>query len=340
MAEKVEITPEIQSRLDALAEKYEASGQELLAFLDGLLYQDYNTYWDYIHLDTLLSLQNPITSFPDEEVFIMYHQITELYFKLSLHEISQLAEARGEVDGETFVSKIQRINRYFSALTHSFGVMERGMKREEFLKFRMSLIPASGFQSVQYRMIEIGATDFINLVELPHREALREEAHDIPKLYQYVYWKKGATMADTGQKTLTLRQFEKKYSPKLLQMARDYQECNIWQVYRSLPEEEQHKESTREQLRQLDLNVNVNWPLQHYRTSAVYLAQRPNDILSTGGTNWQKYLPPRFQKRIFFPELWTAQEKEEWGKSWVQSVLEEAEEAPKPQGGAKQEEKL
>jgi hypothetical protein len=40
---------------------------------------------------------------------------------------------------------------------------------------------------------------------------------------------------------------------------------------------------------------------------------------TTGGTNWQKYLPPRFQKRIFYPELWTAQEHEDWGKGWVET---------------------
>jgi tryptophan 2,3-dioxygenase len=41
----------------------------------------------------------------------------------------------------------------------------------------------------------------------------------------------------------------------------------------------------------------------------------PEDIKATGGTNWQKYLPPRFQKIIFFPSLWSSQEKEEWGKA-------------------------
>ena len=76
-------------------------------------------------------------------------------------------------------------------------------------------------------------------------------------------------------------------------------------------------------MRLLDLNVNVYWPLQHYKTSVVYLARRPADVRATGGTNWQKYLPPRFQKRIFYPQLWTEQEKEEWGKSWVNEVLEE-----------------
>ena len=44
---------------------------------------DFPTYWDYINLDTLLSLQHPVTPFPDEQIFIIYHQTTELYFKLS-----------------------------------------------------------------------------------------------------------------------------------------------------------------------------------------------------------------------------------------------------------------
>ncbi|HBF19828.1 MAG TPA: tryptophan 2,3-dioxygenase, partial [Cryomorphaceae bacterium] len=83
----MEITPELNDRIQKLADKYHASGQELIAYLDGLLYAEYNTYWDYVHLDTLLSLQTPRTSIPDEEIFIMYHQITELYFKLTLHEM-------------------------------------------------------------------------------------------------------------------------------------------------------------------------------------------------------------------------------------------------------------
>lgn len=323
MAESVRITPEIQERLDALAEKYEASGQELLAFLDGLLYQDYNTYWDYIHLDTLLSLQNPITPLPDEEVFIMYHQITELYFKLALHEMQQIAFA-DDLSVETFKIKVERLNRYFSALTHSFGVMEKGMKREQFLKFRMSLIPASGFQSVQYRMIEIAATDFIRLVAKDKREELRNQNLPFDELFKYIYWKEGATITASGEKTLTLKQFEKKYSRPLIDWAEKFKDCNLWQRFKKIEAEAQEKETLANELRAFDLNVNVNWPLQHYRTSTVYLAARPDDILSTGGTNWQKYLPPRFQKRIFYPDLWSTEEKAEWGKTWVKSVLEEA----------------
>jgi tryptophan 2,3-dioxygenase len=323
MADHVNVTPDIQKRLDALAQKYQASGQELLDFLDGLLYQDYNTYWDYIHLDTLLSLQNPVTDIADEEVFIMYHQITELYFKLSLNELKQLAFDDACLNKARFLEKTQRINRYFGALTHSFGVMEKGMDRNEFLKFRMSLIPASGFQSVQYRMIELACTDMINLTEKSVRPELSAKADDVDSLYEHIYWKRGATLADTGAKTLTLKQFEKKYSEKLKRHARKFMAHNLWRRFLALPPEDQKDQDLIDQLRLIDLNVNVNWPLQHYKTSVVYLARRPHDVRATGGTNWQKYLPPRYQKRIFFPDLWTAQEQEEWGKSWVQGVLDE-----------------
>ena len=84
----------IESRIKLLEEKFNAMGQDLTSYLDGLLYADYLTYWDYIHLDTLLSLQSPKTKFPDEEVFIMYHQITELYFKLAIHEFKQISHAK------------------------------------------------------------------------------------------------------------------------------------------------------------------------------------------------------------------------------------------------------
>ncbi|MEM0933356.1 MAG: tryptophan 2,3-dioxygenase family protein, partial [Bacteroidota bacterium] len=146
----------IKSQIHKLEEKYKHSGQDLSAYLDGLLYQRYLTYWDYVHLDTLLSLQVPRTHFPDEEIFIMYHQITELYFKLILHEQKQLVEDKSQ-DVSFFKEKVRRINSYFQALISSFSIMIRGMEREQFLRYRMALLPASGFQSVQYRMIEIYA---------------------------------------------------------------------------------------------------------------------------------------------------------------------------------------
>jgi tryptophan 2,3-dioxygenase len=52
-----------------------------------------------------------------------------------------------------------------------------------------------------------------------------------------------------------------------------------------------------------------------------YLAKTDENIASTGGTNWKKYLPPKFQKRIFYPNLWTQEEKDQWGKGWVEDQI-------------------
>ena len=318
----MDLKPEIIERIKLLNEKYQSMGQDLVSYLDGLLYADYLTYWDYIHLDTLLSLQNPKTNIPDEHIFIMYHQITELYFKLCMHEYQQLA-LKENLDAKFLTSRISRINRYFDALTTSFDVMVDGMDPQQFLKFRMSLLPASGFQSGQYRMIEICSANFKQLVAKDIRDKFSDyfNEDDIEKMYEHIYWKAGATELATGKKTLTLIQFEEKYQTQLIQLAKKFKDKNLWSLYKSLSKEEQQNEALLLALRQMDVNVNINWPLSHYKSAVRYLQKDPEDIAATGGTNWQKYLPPRFQKRIFYPELWNDEEIEEWGKAWVKSVI-------------------
>jgi len=312
------ISPEIESRLALLQEKYEAMGQDMISYLDGLLHADFLTYWDYIHLDTLLSLQNPKTPFPDEEIFIMYHQITELYFKLVLHECKQITE-KEILTADFFTARIRRINRYFDALIESFEIMVDGMEKEQFLQFRMSLLPASGFQSGQYRMIEIYSTDFINLVALDKRKELRSAP--IEDQFEYLYWKFGATELSTGKKTLTLKQFEKKYSRLFIDLAKAVTNKNFNALLQQLQYEQQSTTQLENELRLLDVNVNVNWPLSHYKSAVRYLNREPDEIKATGGTNWQKYLPPRFQKLIFYPSLWTKEQEDNWGKAWVEDVL-------------------
>ena len=94
---------------------------------------------------------------------------------------------------------------------------------------------------------------------------------------------------------------------------------NIWQKYLSLSKTDQKNIKVIDALKQLDINININWPLVHYKSAVRYLQQNTEDISATGGTNWQKYLPPRFQKRIFYPKLWSNQEIEDWGKGWVEN---------------------
>ena len=310
-----------EEKIKLLEEKYAQAGQDLNGYLDGLLLSNYLTYWDYTQVETLLTLQNPKTDFPDEMIFIMYHQITELYFKLALSEFEQIGNNgpnilsngklvgnKEKLDATFFIERVGRINRYFEALTKSFEIMINGMEKEQFLRYRMALLPASGFQSAQYRKIEICSTDFFNLVDKEVRPSLKDKNPSIEEMFQNIYWNKGATELSTGKKTLTLLQFEKKYGKEFISLGHEYKTKNIWAKYKSLPEADQQNSKVINALKELDVNVNINWPLVHYKSAVAYLQQNTEDIAATGGTNWQKYLPPRFQKRIFYPELWTAEE--------------------------------
>jgi len=302
---------ELQANLRLLQEKYQAGGQDIVGYLQGLMHSNYLTYWDYINLDTLLTLQQPKTSFPDEKVFILYHQITELYFKLCLNELEQVPTR--STDADFLLSRMQRLNAYFSALIHSFQIMIEGMETEQFLQFRMALLPASGFQSAQYRMIEVLATPLENLLQYELRESLRGKA-EIKVLLENIYWSRGAAELKTGKKTLTLRQFEEKYGAVFLSLAEGISGKTLYEVFQGLPEAERGRMDLREALRTFDRRVNIDWPLMHYKSAVRYLKREPEDIAATGGTNWQKYLPPKNQLRIFFPELWTEQERQEWGR--------------------------
>ena len=310
---------QIASQIEKLAEKYKDSGQDLSSYLDGLLYQRYLTYWDYIHLDTLLSLQVPRTYFPDEEIFIMYHQITELYFKLILHEQKQIVDDQSQ-NVAVYIEKLNRINNYYKALISSFSIMINGMEREQFLRYRMALLPSSGFQSAQYRMIEIYATPLENLVYAPDRAHFSAE-NSIEDLYEHIYWKKGATDVKTGEKTLTLKQFEYRYTPRFIRIAKEIAGKTIYHKYLCLPKRSRDNKDLIAALRRMDLNANVNWPLMHMGSAYRYLSRGKTTIEATGGTNWKEYLPPSFQKVVFFPKLHTEKELDNWGKEWVDHLF-------------------
>ncbi|WP_209329414.1 tryptophan 2,3-dioxygenase family protein [Lunatimonas salinarum] len=305
---------EIIEKIKQLEAKFRASGQDLKSYLEGLLHADYLNYWDYINLDTLLTLQQPRTSFKDEKIFIIYHQITELYFNLIIWEVEQISNSPN-LTLTFFKERLRRINMYFDLLISSFDVMAKGMEREQFMKFRMSLLPSSGFQSAQYRMIEIMSTDIQNLVHLKEREDYRDiNITSIDSLFEILYWQFGAMELSTGEKTLTLQSFEKKYGDQLKELIADFRKKNLWRMYLYFPEKDSELTHL---MRDLDSKANVHWPLAHYKSAVRYLQKDPEDIAATGGTNWQKYLPPRFQKVVFYPELWSEEELSNWGKNWV-----------------------
>jgi len=305
-------------QLKILESKYQITGQDLSSYLEGLYQTDYLNYWDYIHLDTLLSLQIKRTTLVDEEIFIMYHQITELYFKLILLEMKQLAHVE-TVDVSMFESKIARINRYFEVLINSFTVMMDGMEPQQFMKFRMALLPASGFQSVQYRLIELSSTSVVQLMDSEFRSPYANQS--VSNQIEKIYWRKGATELASGKKTLTLQRFEEKYNKQILDFAIEYQHRNLFERTRNLDWNLEANQSLKRALRQLDENANINWPLAHFHSAMRYLNKPPVQIKATGGTNWQRYLPPRFQKIVYFPFVWNEEEREDWGKVAIQKTL-------------------
>ena len=174
---------DILRRLD---EKFHAIDQNPDVHLEGLVWANPITYWDYILPDALLSLQVPRTTLPDEMVFIMYHQINELLFKMILWEIDQVS-GKEEVDAAFFTEKLGRISRYFDMLSSSFSIMGDGMEKEQYMKFRNTLTPASGFQSAQYRVIEFASTELINLIDFRFRATIdRNTGYD--HAYEHMYW--------------------------------------------------------------------------------------------------------------------------------------------------------
>lgn len=311
------LDPKVVDLVYKLKEKYESVGEDLADHLEGQLYSDYTNYWDYVGIDALLNLQKPKTKYPDEMTFIIYHQVTELFFKIILHELEQIG-FREHLTKSFLMDKLSRINKYMDYLVKSFDVLVSSMEHEQFMHFRTALTPSSGFQSIQYRLIELWSTSFYNLVSVEYRDGLSKDA-SIEEMADLLYWKQGAIEKGTNKKTLTLMQFEEKYNNLILRKGNELKDKNLWYCFFKLPEEERDEEVI-QAMKRYDINANINWPLAHYRYAAKYLKKGSFVARSTGGTNWQQYLPPHFQKQIFFPQLWSKEEKENWGRSWVESI--------------------
>ncbi len=113
------------------------------------------TYSSYLRLDDLLTCQRPLSDGPehDEMLFIVIHQVYELWFKQLLHEIDHLAAALGRDDQATVHATLQRILAVLKVQVAQIDILET-MSPVSFLSFRSRLEAASGFQSPQFRELE------------------------------------------------------------------------------------------------------------------------------------------------------------------------------------------
>jgi len=235
-------------------------------------------YWDYVEVDILLSLQKPRTNFKDEEIFIMYHQVTKLFLKMIVHEIKQLVY--DPYEESVWLEKKEQLNRYTNMRIGSFDEMKYGMNYDYYNTFRSTLTPASGFQSVTFRLIEIYCTRLENLIN------------------------------EEGKKSLTLLQFEEKYLDRLIAMANKTKGSTLEDKVLNMPN---CSDTLRAKLKEFDHLYNVAWPLVHLETAQHYLDLKNENKAATGGSEWKKYLHTKFQQRKFFPTLWNNDVITNWG---------------------------
>jgi len=205
-----------------------------------------------------------------------------------------------------------RISRYFDMLTTSFNIMREGMDPEQYGKFRHTLTPASGFQSAQFRLIEFSSTELINLIDVRFRETIDRNT-PFEHALEHLYWQAAGKDYKSGQKSSLLTNFEKRYKEEFITFMKTYNTKNLWLRFKDLPQKDQENKSLIKSMRHYDHTVNITWVMAHYKAATHYIMGEKGNGEATGGSDWQKYMHPKYQKRIFFPELWTKEEKDNWG---------------------------
>ena len=212
--------------LKTLSEK----GLNTESFMEGLQSIKPLTYWDYIQTESLLGLQTQRTDQPDEMVFIVYHQINELLFKMILWEIEQIA-LEEQLKATFFAERLDRVSRYFDMLCSSFIIMKDGMDLEQYMKFRKTLAPASGFQSAQYRKIEFASTELINLIDFRFRKTINRNT-PFRHAFEHLYWQAAGKNHETGEKSAMIHLFEEKYMDEFIDFMKKYNHKNIFYCFK------------------------------------------------------------------------------------------------------------
>jgi tryptophan 2,3-dioxygenase len=145
------------------------------------------SYGDYLQLDTLLGAQKLQSGYHDEMLFIIIHQASELWMKLTLHEVDAARRLIRADDLSPAFKHLARVSRIQSQLIQSWDVLST-MTPSDYTQFRDALGQSSGFQSAQYRLIEFAFGNKQSAMIAPHRhrEDLRgrlQRALEEPSLY-------------------------------------------------------------------------------------------------------------------------------------------------------------
>jgi tryptophan 2,3-dioxygenase len=253
------------------------------------------SYSQYLNLDKLLDAQRPLSYQHDEMLFIVIHQVSELWMKLCLHELTAVVDCVRRDDlGPTF-KMLARVSTIQQQLLQSWDVLAT-ITPYDYSAFRNTLGRSSGFQSLQYRLLEflIGnkSADLIEVfrADAPTYEQL-ERALKAPSLYDEVLRLLSRRGLDVPPEAID-RDFTQPYQASKQVAAAwlsvYHNSVKDWDLY-----------ELAERLVDLDYKFQL-WRFTHVKTVERIIGYKRG----TGGTGGVSYLTKALELK-FFPELWT-----------------------------------
>ncbi|GMR24611.1 MAG: tryptophan 2,3-dioxygenase [Acidobacteriota bacterium] len=253
------------------------------------------TYGSYLGLDRLLSSQSPVSSRHDEMLFIVIHQVTELWMKLSLHELSGVLHQIQSDELDPAFKMLSRVARIQGQLILSWDVLST-MTPLDYASFRDELQQSSGFQSYQYRTLEFTLGN--------KNRALIEVHRGAPAIYQQLKETlEKPSVYDEALRLLARRGFEIPSTHVERDWAEPYEpnaevEAAWLKVYRDV--------KTYWDLYELaEKFVDLEHKFQQWRFAHMKTVERIiGGKRGTGGTSGVSYLQKALNLK-FFPELWS-----------------------------------
>lgn len=250
------------------------------------------TYGGYLKVNDLLNLQH-LLSDPvqhDETLFIIIHQVYELWFKQMLHEIDTIIEKLNHNDVLGAIRLIRRGIEIQRVLVSQVAVLET-MTPMDFLAFRDNLMPASGFQSTQFREFEFacGLKDesFLSFFDEGTDEYARLQKRlaspTLPDAFFALLSRRGFNMPEKSANEPIER-----YHTRIAELTRIYQEADKHYDLFLLAES----------LIEFDEAV-ILWRLRHVKMAERMIGSK----IGTGGSEGVAYLQSTTTQK-FFPELW------------------------------------
>jgi tryptophan 2,3-dioxygenase len=253
------------------------------------------SYGGYLQLDKLLDAQQPLSAEHNEMLFFIVHQVSELWMRLMLHELTAAVECVRRDDLDPAMKMLARISRTQAQLISAWDVLST-MTPFEYSGFRNELGRSSGFQSVQYRLLEFLCGNKNPEVLAVHEQdpesyQLLQRALAAPSLYDEVLRLLSQRGYEVPQNYLA-RDFSQPYVPSK-------QVAGAWLGVYHNSEAHWDLYELAERLMDLDYNFQL-WRAHHLKTVERIIGYKPG----TGGTAGVAYLAKALELK-FFPELWT-----------------------------------